>query len=656
MTTPRTSWRPARGVQTVAVGAAYVLALSARAAAPHGAGRDAPAIAGIAVAFGAALGLLVTTLRALRRALAREPPARASAWRELTVDVIAVASLHAASVVWSMARDPALYASGWYGVGGLRRTVQVIACDTLHPAGVAAIAGVGLVVAVLGPPSCWNGALRIARGWLARRTWKTAAVGAISAGVAAWMLLPPRSTSTPPGADTRPNVLVLVAGGLRADHLDTRFAPHLAALAERGTRFDRAYTSLPETRPAVVTWLTGRFASGHGVHGALPTPDEPTRTFDALPARLSRSGYVTALLSDLVDPDLGGLPLGFTALDVPGSTSSERASSASLARQTPLLSVLQSRPGRWVMPAMRDVLPAADPSALARAAARTLGRLSRKGPFFAMVAFAATGMPYASSSSARARLDSGYRGPFAYVGPASPAPPDLRDREAIRARYDDAVAGLDDAVQIVLDALDRSTTRSSTIVVLTSAHGETLDDAGRGYGHGAHLLGDASTHVPLVIAAPGHAARRADRVVRDADLAPTLAALTGIELPAGIDGVSLAPALDGASQGDAVSFAEAGDAAADEPFGWPSTGRPAAWPRALSRQRMVRDGRWKLVYAPTRDAPLWLLFDAVEDPGETRDVAPLHPDVVSRLRPALTQWVLRDPAVALQSGYFVPRE
>ena len=62
--------------------------------------------------------------------------------------------------------------------------------------------------------------------------------------------------------DPRRTSLVLAADSLRADRLDPRTAPHLSALADRGTRFDRAYVSLPRTFPS---WVTPP-------HGPPPAP------------------------------------------------------------------------------------------------------------------------------------------------------------------------------------------------------------------------------------------------------------------------------------------------------------------------------------------------------------------------------------------------
>jgi hypothetical protein len=50
----------------------------------------------------------------------------------------------------------------------------------------------------------------------------------------------------------------------------------------------------------------------------------------------------------------------------------------------------------------------------------------------------------------------------------------------------------------------------------------------------------------------------------------------------------------------------------------------------------VRDGRWKLLVE--EDGTAARLFDLTADPGEAKDVAAAHPDIVKRLREAVLTW------------------
>jgi hypothetical protein len=76
----------------------------------------------------------------------------------------------------------------------------------------------------------------------------------------------------------------------------------------------------------------------------------------------------------------------------------------------------------------------------------------------------------------------------------------------------------------------------------------------------------------------------------------------------------------------------------------------------VAKHRMVRDDRWKLLYVPTRAGVRWMLFDTQADPGEERDVAAEHPDVVNRLRTVLLGWMERDSKMQVRDGFLVPRE
>ena len=58
---------------------------------------------------------------------------------------------------------------------------------------------------------------------------------------------------------------------------------------------------------------------------------------------------------------------------------------------------------------------------------------------------------------------------------------------------------------------------------------------------------------------------------------------------------------------------------------------------------------------PTRKGVKYILFDTVADPGETRDVAAVHPEEITRLASELWAWMLRDPRMEQKDGFLVPR-
>ena len=667
-----------------------------------------------ALALGLILGLvaeLLVRVRYSRVELAQRRLARA-----LLENALVCLGIEAALVMWAMADSPQLYAARWYAMGGLARTVQIVATDVLGRHGVIALAMVAAVI--YARPS------RIVA--LVRRAPRLAGVaGAVAVAVVAAIALragadagrrgdssvpepnwlrtkPSRSPpAAPPSAARRPNVLILAADSLRADRLDARVAPTLAKLAARGTSFDHAYVSIPRTFPSWVTILTGRHAHHHGIRSMFPTWEERARDFDALPQRLAQAGYATAVVSDYAGDIFGRIELGFGRVDTPTFDFRQLIRQRALERETPLLPVLHSQLGRTLFPVMRELSDAADPRLLAGDVASVLHALSasKDRPFFLTVFFSTAHFPYAAPAPFYAKYtDPAYRGRFKYhkpVGLGADAPPDAADVTQIRALYDGAVSAVDDAAARILGALEREGLAGDTIVVVTADHGETLYDGGHGAGHGDHLFGDEGTHVPLVVYDPrvaqSAAAPHVARIARDVDIAPTLYALTGVAPPGDLDGTSLMPELAATAAtatATATATAVAPRFAYAESELWfteetagiaPELRMPYPGIFALTeidarhdaeivmrrdmqpitrmaRHRMVRDERWKLVYVPTRKGVKYILFDTVADPAEVSDVAASHPEEVARLRTQLWAWMLEDQAMEQRDGYLVPRQ
>ncbi len=635
------------------------------------------AIAACGIALGALLGAVALGLVVARRRKLPDP-------EPLALEGVAViVCLHALLQGWGMATSPQLYAAKWYAVGGVFRLLQVLATDVLGPRGV-------IVCAILFFASYTWRALRDlvnSRGGGAVAAITLFAIGGTLAAFASGEKTARAKEEAPPrsvAATEHPNIVVIAADSLRADRLDPRVAPHLSQLAARGTRFDKAYVSIPRTFPSWVTILTGRHSHHHGIRSMFPRWEEREKDFDAIPSRLRNAGYKTAVVSDYAGDIFGRIDLGFGRVDTPSFDFRQLIRQRALERETPLLPVLRSRLGRAIFPVLRELNHAADPDLLANDAIRAIRDL-RGGPFFLTVFFSTAHFPYAAPAPYyREFTDKSYRGRFKYHKPVGiggeDAPPDAADVTQIRALYDGAVKSIDDAATRVLDEIEALGLSKNTIVVLTADHGETLYDNGHGQGHGDHLFGDEGTHVPLVILDPRQSGKnRVSRVVRDVDIAPTMYALANVAAPSDLDGQSLAPALSGGDISKAVAvsetelwFTEEITALAPE-LRLPYPGilelteldskhgdeivlqrgiRPVT---LVARHRMVRDERWKLIYIPARNGVTYMLFDTENDPGESSDVSRKFPAEVERLRSLLWAYMLKDPQMEARNGYLVPR-
>jgi arylsulfatase A-like enzyme len=174
-------------------------------------------------------------------------------------------------------------------------------------------------------------------------------------------------------------------------------------------------------------------------------------------------------------------------------------------------------------------------------------------------------------------------------------------RRAYGDRYEGGIAYVDDQIGRLLDALERRHRLSNTVIVVAGDHGESLGEHGENE-HGIFLY-ESTLRVPLVLCAPGVAARRVEGVASLVDVFPTVLRLLRVAVPAAGDGVSLMPALTGGRLPERAIYAESLYAAH---FGW-------------GPLRMVRDGRFKFIDAPTPE-----LYDLASDPNEHQNVANQH--------------------------------
>ncbi|GAB4163585.1 MAG: sulfatase [Planctomycetota bacterium] len=206
--------------------------------------------------------------------------------------------------------------------------------------------------------------------------------------------------------------------------------------------------------------------------------------------------------------------------------------------------------------------------------------------------------------------------------------------------FADVVMEIDWSVGRILDALDRCGLAEDTLVIFTADNGPWLsygDHAGSAgpFREGKGTEFEGGIREPTIFRWPKRipAGTTCDELASTIDVLPTVAALIGADLPGHrIDGKDLRPLL----------FGEEGARSPHEVFYCYYAG---------GELQAVRDRRYKLHFphryatlagrpggrdgtpAPYSTAEIPLsLFDLKEDPGETRDVAAEHPEVVARLQ------------------------
>jgi len=177
-------------------------------------------------------------------------------------------------------------------------------------------------------------------------------------------------------------------------------------------------------------------------------------------------------------------------------------------------------------------------------------------------------------------------------------------------RYRNALDYADQALGSLLDGLRVRGLSERTLIVVVGDHGQAFGQHEGNYGHTLFLY-EENVRVPLVFAVEGaiHGPRRIGRIASHVDLAPTVLDLLGLGAPPDYQGVSL---LSG-RPGMALFFT-------DYSLGFLG----------------LRDGRWKFIYQLEDGRSK--LFDLVDDPGETVNLAERQPERVASYREHLLQW------------------
>ncbi|MFB3827357.1 MAG: arylsulfatase [Bryobacteraceae bacterium] len=194
--------------------------------------------------------------------------------------------------------------------------------------------------------------------------------------------------------------------------------------------------------------------------------------------------------------------------------------------------------------------------------------------------------------------------------------------------YAAMVTRMDSYVGRIMAKLKETGLDENTLVFFTSDNGGTFDF--EPFGSMGPLreqkgsIYDGGTRVPMIARWPGKIkpGTTSNFPWSFVDVLPTLCDLAGVRgIPPNVDGMSIAPTLFGKTQNP------------DRPLYWESFGG--------GFNQAVRMGRWKGVRHGL-EAPLEL-YDLSTDPGEKKDVAAEHQDVVKRMRAYLANCRTESP-------------
>ncbi len=367
-----------------------------------------------------------------------------------------------------------------------------------------------------------------------------------------------------------PNIVFILTDDQAAHELDSM--PATTGLIEGpGVSFDRFYSSYPLCCPARATLLNGQYMHNHGVRGNLPPygGHEEVRKRGSesawLPTWLDAAGYSTAHVGKYLNGyGSDGDPRVPPGWDEWYGQISEYEPSDAGARLYYNYKLLEKGPvgGPSLVP--YGTSPGDyETDVIRQKALEVLGRFGDEGgpggdrPFFLELAFHAPHYPYvpaprhagAMAAAPLARLPglnekniSDKPGWLRIAARARIKGGRLATLEGERRSRLEQLLSVDEAVQAVFSKLTETGELSNTFVIFSSDNGYFFGE--HRIGAGKYLPYEPSARVPLAIRGPGLPAGAAtEELAANVDVAPTIAALTGVASPPPglVDGRSLVP-------------------------------------------------------------------------------------------------------------------
>jgi len=407
------------------------------------------------------------------------------------------------------------------------------------------------------------------------------------------------------GSEDEPSVVLITIDTLRADVLsaygyERETSPAIDALAERGLLFERAYAPSPWTWPSTASILTGLTPPEHGL-----------------------LDYESCYLSDeLVTLAEAFQHAGFT-------TAAYAANPLIVANKNFDQGFERFKAFEW-SPA-REVMPEALRFLERKGHLRFflyLHLIDPHGPYEPEIEFREAWAPPEPEGMGREHR------PFApllkawYAGEAFDDERLWRMTAYKKALYDGEVATVDRQIGELLNKLDELDLTETTIVALTSDHGEEFLENGM-LAHGKQLY-DGSVRVPLILAGPGiPEGERSSARVENRHVGGTLLELADVEPSVRYPhGQNLVDRAVDSPTNDPIFFTN-------------RRGRWLDWDAGRSFDVLglhaVDVGRERLIW--TEDGDHRKLFDLEADPGAQNDLAAKRPEDVERLVELVRGWL-----------------
>jgi arylsulfatase A-like enzyme len=384
-----------------------------------------------------------------------------------------------------------------------------------------------------------------------------------------------RGEPLPKSAATPPNVILISIDTLRSDHLgcyghDRDTSPNIDRMAAAGALFEHAFSPTAWTLPGHASMFSGLAPRRHGATIAKTAIREDVPLLAEI---LAAEGYGTAAV---VNAPFMQAKFGF-------DRGFERF----------------------------DYIPKLEVARHQQAVLETL-RGERDRPFFHFLHYMSVHDPYSPEERFN-KFVGEYEQPIGVDGQKllklwramDRGEASLNEDEVryLNDLYAGGILSIDARMGELFDELDRLELTDSTIVILTSDHGEEFME----HGSIVHTktLYDELLAVPLILRGPGiPAGARVQSMAGLVDILPTVLGLAGFELPAGLDGVDLAELWRDDTVPERMMEIE------------------TSWIDGTRAKRGIRTPTRKLIV--NLDDGSREFYDLVQDPGENTNLYP-HP-------------------------------
>jgi arylsulfatase A-like enzyme len=420
-------------------------------------------------------------------------------------------------------------------------------------------------------------------------------------------------------SEEKPNIIIIMIDnvgypeiGINGNELVK--TPNLDNFASEGTRFERFYSN-PLCAPTRASLMTGRY---HYRTGVLHTSRGAAKMYGSevtIAELLKNDGYTTGIF--------GKWHLG----DNYPMRPQDQGFDQTLIHKSGRLGQVPDKPNSYINPKLWEngqyIQKDGYCTDIFFDAAMDFMQKHQHTPFFI----------YLPTNIAHATSEAGQEVPGKYITPYLE-----NGLEENIAAVCGMIDNFDENFGRLTAKLSSLGLREKTLVIFLSDDGNIRVNKVDFRGHGYATPYEGSIRVPCFVQWPGHfpGKLKVDQIANHIDILPTLLDAAGADTPDNltIDGVSLLPLLEGKGKdwADRMIFLQCergmkvhrykNCAVISERF------KLIGYPNTFEERELVT----------SRQNPVLELYDISSDPGETTNLADLHPDMLKKLRAAYDNW------------------